>query len=210
MEEGTLPKPMVLSLDGPDPSALWPSVFRLIQALPRNAVELEIKSRSTPVTLTPVPAEGWYNPLRGLQFMTARNELPPLSFAAAMRRGLDDTGDTIRSVYAMFRSLALGLISPKALGGPLMIADYASHSARAGLGAFLQFLGVLSLNLAVINFLPIPPLDGGQMAFLIAEKLRGRPLPERALNAGTILGLLFVLSLMGFVLYQDVMRYLPG
>ncbi len=209
-ESGFLTETTTLALGGPDPSALWPSAFQLLQSLPRNAVALEIKGRNSPVTLTPEPLEGWYEPLRGLQFLTARNELPPLGFAAAMRRGLEDTSDTIRSVYAMFRSLALGLISPKALGGPLMIADYASHSARAGLEAFLQFLGVLSLNLAVINFLPIPPLDGGQMAFLIAEKLRGRPLPEKALNAGTILGLLFVLSLMGFVLFQDVMRYLPG
>jgi regulator of sigma E protease len=210
LDAGMMDKPATLALGGPDPTAYWPSAFRLMQFLPRNQVELEVKGRGALVKLTPEPAEGWFYPLRGLQFLPAQNELPPLGFAAALRRGLDDTGDTIRSVYAMFRSLALGLISPKALGGPLMIADVASRSARAGLEAFLQFLGVLSLNLAVINFLPIPPLDGGQMAFLIAEKLRGRPLPERALNAGTILGLLFVLGLMGFVLFQDVVRYLPG
>jgi regulator of sigma E protease len=210
IDSGLMAKPTTMALGGPEPSAYWPAAFRLMQALPRHQVELEVKGRGGLVKLTPEPAADWYYPLRGLQFLTAQKDLPPLGFAAALRRGLDDTRDTIQSVYAMFRNLALGLISPKALGGPLMIADYASRSARAGLEAFLQFLGVLSLNLAVINFLPIPPLDGGQMAFLIAEKLRGRPLPERALNAGTILGLLFVLGLMGFVLFQDVLRYLPG
>jgi regulator of sigma E protease len=64
--------------------------------------------------------------------------------------------------------------------------------------------------LAVLNFLPIPPLDGGQMLFLIAEKIRGRPLPDSALIAGTYVGLLLVLCLMVFVTYQDVFRLFTG
>ena len=63
---------------------------------------------------------------------------------------------------------------------------------------------MLSVNLAVINFLPIPPLDGGQMAFLVAEKIRGRPLPESALAAGTWAGIVLVGLLMIFFLGQDV------
>ena len=70
----------------------------------------------------------------------------------------------------------------------------------------IHFLGILSINLAVLNFLPIPPLDGGQMVFLLAEKVRGRPLPDSALIAGTYAGLLFVLGLMAFVIFQDVSR----
>ena len=58
----------------------------------------------------------------------------------------------------------------------------------------------------MINFLPIPPLDGGQMVFLAAEKVRGRPLPESALVAGTYLGLFLVLGLMIFVTFQDIFR----
>ena len=68
------------------------------------------------------------------------------------------------------------------------------------------FLGILSVNLAVLNFLPIPPLDGGQMVFLIAEKVRGRPLPDSAVIAGTYFGLILVLCLMVFVTYQDIFR----
>ncbi len=75
-----------------------------------------------------------------------------------------------------------------------------------GLTYLIHFLGILSINLAVLNFLPIPPLDGGQMVFLVAEKVRGRPLPDSALIAGTYLGLLFVLLLMVFVTFQDIFR----
>jgi regulator of sigma E protease len=199
-------KPLSRKLDGKE--AAWPWIFQLAQSGYR--IDLAIAGRATPVALTPEPVAGWFSPMRGLQFDTLQRPLPPLGFVQAVRRGLDETTDTIQSVYAMFRNLFAGLISPKALGGPLMIADIASRSARSGLVSFLQFLGILSLNLAVINFLPVPPLDGGQMVFLVAEKLRGRPLPERAMNTGMIVGLVLVLGLMGFVLLQDVQRYFPG
>ena len=80
--------------------------------------------------------------------------------------------------------------------------------ARLGLTYLIYFLGILSINLAVLNFLPIPPLDGGQMAFLIAEKVRGRPLPESAVVAVTYLGLALVLGLMIFVNFQDIFKLL--
>ena len=84
-----------------------------------------------------------------------------------------------------------------------MIAKVAYSAAGSSFTDLIYFLGILSINLAVLNFLPIPPLDGGQMVFLIAEKVRGRPLPESALIAGTYLGLFLVLSL-------DGVRHLSG
>ena len=86
----------------------------------------------------------------------------------------------------------------------------AYSAAGSGFTDLIYFLGILSINLAVLNFLPIPPLDGGQMVFLIAEKVRGRPLPESALIAGTYLGLFLVLCLMVFVTYQDIFRLVTG
>ena len=68
----------------------------------------------------------------------------------------------------------------------------------------------LNVLLAVFNMVPIPPLDGGQMVFLIAEKVRGRPLPDSALIAGTYVGLILVLGLMAFVIFQDVSRLVTG
>ena len=87
-----------------------------------------------------------------------------------------------------------------------MIAQVAYMTASSGFTDLVFFLGILSVNLAVLNFLPIPPLDGGQMVFLVAEKVRGRPLPESAVLAGTYFGLILVLCLMVFVTYQDVYR----
>ena len=110
-------------------------------------------------------------------------------------------------VYGTFRSLAERRVSPKNLGGPILIAQVAYYAAGSRFAELIYFLGMLSINLAVLNFLPIPPLDGGQMLFLIAEKIRGRPLPDSALIAGTYFGLLLVLSLMVF---RHLSRCLPS
>jgi regulator of sigma E protease len=110
----------------------------------------------------------------------------------------------------MFRSLAQQRVSPKVLGGPPAIAQMAYHSAASGWTDLIRFLGILSINLAVLNFLPIPPLDGGQMAFLLAEKIRGRPLPDSAVIVGSWMGLILVLTLMVFVIFQDVVRMVSG
>jgi regulator of sigma E protease len=190
-----------------DGQATWPAVESTIQDLPRHAVLLGIAGRESPVSLTPEPVAGRYNALRGLQFSTLVRPLPPMGLGPALRRGVAETYEAVTSVFATFRGLISREISAKAIGGPIMIADIASRSARAGWITFLQFLGILSLNLAVINFLPVPPLDGGQMVFLIAEKIRGRPLPDKAIAAGSIFGLVLVLGLMAFVMFQDFTRY---
>jgi regulator of sigma E protease len=185
----------------------WASTFRALQLRPLAALTLKVNNATRPVVLTPEADPSWPHPWRGLQFQPLTRRTPPMDVATALRRGLDDTLENIVSIYAMFRSLAQGRVSPKQLGGPLMIFGVAKSAAQTGFTVLVRFLGILSINLAVLNFLPIPPLDGGQMVFLMAEKVRGRPLPDSALNAGQLVGLGLVLLLMGYVLIQDILRY---
>jgi regulator of sigma E protease len=189
----------------------WAYAFQALQELPPGqAVQLTVNHSNTPITITPEADLEWYNPLRGLQFQALVIKLPPQSAQVALKRGYDDTIDNILGIYAMLRSLGQGRVSPKALAGPLTIPQIAYASATSGWTYLIHFLGILSINLAVLNFLPIPPLDGGQMAFLIAEKVCGRPLPDSAVIVGSWMGLLLVVALMVFVLYQDVARLLTG
>jgi regulator of sigma E protease len=188
----------------------WFAAFVYLQNRPVQEVKLVVNNASEPIAIKPEPDPTWYNPARGLQFFSRVRTLPAQSFAAALRSGYDLTVQNILMVYATFRSLAERRVSPKHLGGPIMIAQVAYAAAGSGFADLIHFLGFLSINLAVLNFLPIPPLDGGQMLFLIAEKVRGRPLPDSALIAGTYLGLIFVLGLMVFVTYQDVFRLFTG
>jgi regulator of sigma E protease len=188
----------------------WFAAFVYLQSRPLQEVELVVNHASKPIAIKPERDPNWYNLPRGLQFYPQIRTLPPQSFSAALRSGYDLTVQNILMVYATFRSLAERRVSPKNLGGPIMIASVAYAAAGSGFADLIHFLGFLSINLAVLNFLPIPPLDGGQMLFLIAEKVRGRPLPDSALIAGTYLGLIFVLCLMVFVTYQDVFRLFTG
>jgi len=103
-------------------------------------------------------------------------------------------------IYAMLRGLLRGTISARHLSGPIGIAYITYAAARTGPGKFLYFLGMLSVNLGVINLLPIPILDGGHLLFAGLEKLRGRPINERVRAAATYagLGLIAVVFLLAF------------
>jgi regulator of sigma E protease len=99
-----------------------------------------------------------------------------------------------------------GRIDIENLGGPLTIAYGTYRFASMDFADLVFFLGLISINLAVVNFLPIPVLDGGHMVFLIYEKIRGQPASEGVRIAATYFGLVMILSLMCFVLYLDMMR----
>jgi regulator of sigma E protease len=220
--KGTLPnkkemKPITFKFDGKTEG--WPYAFFRLQApaefpLPPGAtidraVEITTDQSARPITLVPEPDPTWFCPLRGLRFEWLKTPLPPLDFTGALRRGGRETLENVMAIYYMFRGLAQQRLSEKNFAGPIRIVGMAYSFASAGLAPFLYFLGLLSVNLAVLNFLPIPPLDGGQMAFLLAERVRGRPVPETAQAAGTYAGLLLVLGLMVLFLYQDVLSFFP-
>jgi regulator of sigma E protease len=191
-----------IKLDAKSPS--WVTAFQMLQLFPLGNVQLTVAGTQAPKTLRPEPDPTWVNPMRGLRFQTLIRSLPSQSVGEAITRGLRDTRDSIVSIYFMFRGMYQGRLGKEHIFGPVRIFGIGRRIASMGLVPFIHFLGLLSVNLAVINFLPIPPLDGGQMAFLIAEKVRGRPLPESALVAGTYAGLLLVLGLMVFVISQDI------
>ena len=96
-----------------------------------------------------------------------------------------------------------GLISPSNLSGPITIAQVAASTAEAGWVSWFGFLALLSVSLGVLNLLPIPVLDGGQLVFFGFEALLGKPLPERIQMAGYQVGVVLVLSIMVFALYND-------
>jgi regulator of sigma E protease len=111
-------------------------------------------------------------------------------------------------MYLQLRSLLTGRISSKQMGGPFAIMTQGFLFAQSGNYELLLFLAMISINLAVVNFLPIPILDGGHMVFLIYEKLRGRPPTEKVRAIGTYIGLAMIVLLMIFVFYQDFQNYL--
>jgi len=115
----------------------------------------------------------------------------------------DSTWGALTQVYTFLSKIGTQ-VPVTALGGPITIARVAGASAFEGPGAFLLFLTMLSANLAVLNFLPIPVLDGGHMVFLAWEGLRGRPAGERVVTTLTGAGMLFLLGFMAFIFALDL------
>ncbi|MGC8640281.1 MAG: site-2 protease family protein [Isosphaeraceae bacterium] len=184
----------------------WISLFYALQFRSIGPVSFVVNNGSNPIAITPEIDKSWPFPRRGLVFIPLERKIPPQGVLASMQRGLNDTIENIQSIYAMIRSLFQRRVGPKSMAGPVGIVNIAYHAASNGLTTLIYFLGLISINLAVINFLPIPPLDGGQMAFLAAEKIRGKPLPDSALVPAMYTGILLILCLFLFVTYQDVFR----
>ena len=124
----------------------------------------------------------------------------------AVIEGTKKMGELTMLTFVIIKKLFVGEISIKTLGGPLMIAQVAGQAAETGLTAFLSLMAFLSLQLGILNLLPIPVLDGGFLAFFGIEALRGKPLIEKAMAIAQQIGIGLLVLLMVFVTYNDVMR----
>ena len=124
----------------------------------------------------------------------------------AAQWGGEETRDAILQVYQTVRSMSRGSISPKEVSGPVGILSAGYKVAERGTTRLIWFLSIISANLAVMNFLPIPIVDGGLFSFLLIEKLKGSPISQRTQNIAQAVGLVLLLSVFVFATYQDVAR----
>jgi regulator of sigma E protease len=116
------------------------------------------------------------------------------------------TWDMSALTARMLWNVVMGDVSVKNISGPINIAEYAGESARLGVLAFLSFLAIVSVSLFVLNLLPIPILDGGQIVYQLAELAKGSPLSERTQAVGQQIGIVLLLVLMSFAFYNDLSR----
>ncbi len=124
----------------------------------------------------------------------------------ALEQGVLFTGRltwlTVESLY----KLAAREVPLKSIGGPILIAQVAGKQAKMGVTYLVQFMAALSVNLFLLNLLPIPVLDGGHLFFFTLEAIRGKPLPLQHREMAQGLGLMLLLALMILVFYQDILR----
>lgn len=124
----------------------------------------------------------------------------------ALPRGAAKTWEISALTVRMLARMVVGDVSVRNLSGPINIAAYAGDSAQAGFGAFLSFLAVVSVSLGILNLLPVPLLDGGQIVYQLMEVVKGSPLSERAMAFGQQIGILLLIVLMSFAFYNDLSR----
>ncbi len=199
-------------MDMPDSDNWWAHADFTLQQDMLELKELLLKvgrgDETAEVELKAAADPDWPLDQRGLVLLRDVRTQRADGIWSAMTLGVERTYRSVYQIYLNLYGIVSGRLSVKNLGGPIMIATTAYDVAGENFYMFLLFLGIISINLAVINFLPIPVLDGGHMVFLIYEKLRGRPASEPVRALATYIGLALIASLMLFVIILDVRRLL--
>lgn len=119
-----------------------------------------------------------------------------------------ETWDKTLFILGSVKKMVIGLISIENVSGPITIAQVAGSTASYGLNVYLQFLGLLSISLGVMNLLPIPVLDGGRLLFIFLEMITGGPLPQRIQAYGMQIGVMLISGIMLLAVFNDVNRLL--
>ncbi len=214
-QSGLMSGDLIVTADG-EPVNDWREWVDFVRSRPGTVVALEISRDGSlqPLSLqigsvetdegrigrigagVRVP-EGLYDGILAVQ------RFGPLdSLGQAMGRTWEMSSLTVRLIYRMLR----GDVSARNISGPINIAQVAGYTARAGLASFLNFLAIVSISLGILNLLPVPMLDGGQIAYQLAEVVKGSPVSERAQMLGQQVGIALLLILMSFAFYNDIVN----
>ncbi|MEE8149636.1 MAG: RIP metalloprotease RseP, partial [candidate division Zixibacteria bacterium] len=132
------------------------------------------------------------------------------SLVTATVEGFVVTHVIVRETFKFIKQLVTGQASTKMIGGPLFIARQSGKEASRGAANLFFFMALLSVNLAVLNIMPIPILDGGHLVFLAIEKLKGSPLSIKVRGIAQQIGMVLLFSMIIFVTYNDILRAFKG
>ena len=203
----------IVSLNG-EPIREWDELSSGIKASQGEPLNLQIRRESqemTTITVQPAKKEGknifgekrdeWMIGI-GSQVSIEKGNAG-LAIVRAFRQTYDYAKLTLLALYKMVK----GEVSPRNLGGPILIAQMAGQQAQEGLGSFLAFIAVLSINLGVLNLLPIPVLDGGHLLFFLVESVIGRPVSVRHREMAQQVGIFLLMLLMIYAFYNDIARF---
>jgi regulator of sigma E protease len=200
---------------GSTPIVQWGDVLGLLDRSAGQPLEIEVGRaggrlaiKVTPAADSVKAADGTFRRVGRVGMGVATQfRAEKYSFPEALGAGAEATvmaaGQIVRTVRGMFT----GHISSREVGGPILIGQLAGQSIRLGFEPFLEFMALISVNLAVLNLLPVPVLDGGQLLFLVAEGVARRPLPLMVRERLTTVGLVLVMMLMVFSFSNDVRRW---
>jgi regulator of sigma E protease len=199
---------VILSANG-QPIEDWNQWVEFLRSRPGEQVELAVLRGDTELTLNAtldsVTEDGRIVGQIGLR-RPEFHSLQRYGVLESVPRAIEKTWDMITFTVSIVGHMVTGEVSLKNMSGPLSIADIAGSAAAAGLVYFLSVLAAVSISLGILNLLPIPLLDGGQIVYQLAEWVKGAPLSERAMILGQQIGIFLVIALTGFAFYNDIVR----
>ncbi len=215
-EAGFQPGDRIVSVEGQRVRA-FDELRLLVQQSPGSPIRVGVDRDGERQTLSVVPRSVriWSDVIRdsveiGQIGVTSDPEAGyrTLSWAEAIPEGTYRTWYWVRITFEFIGQLVSGQSSAKEVGGPILIGQLSGEAARAGIWSLLSFMAIISVNLAILNLLPVPVLDGGHLTFLAFEGVRGRALSIEQRIRLTQVGMVLVVGLMVWVITNDVLRLL--
>ena len=208
----------VVAVDGA-PVTRWNEVVELVGAAPGRTIALDISRGDSPIRIEVRPeSTAEPNPVSGAMDTVGRiGAAPtgtivrtPVALGEAVSRGWEVSWGMAVAVVGIVKGLFSGAVSVNNLGGPIAIAQVSVEAARGGLEPLFGLLAFLSINIAILNLLPIPILDGGQILMNVAESVKGSPFSMRTREAIMRIGLVAIGLLFAFVMFNDIKRLLQS
>lgn len=204
----------IVALDGM-PVGEWEQLAKGIHGSPGKAVRLTVEREGQRYELAVTPRPTRQQGAAGTEEIgligigpAPESQYRRLSPVAAFAAGVKKTVDLSVLIVQGFVKLIQAKISPKTIGGPILIAQMAGEVVQRGPVELLSFTALLSINLAILNLLPIPVLDGGHLLFSLIEWLRGKPVSLRRREIAQQVGMVLLVGLMIFALSNDISRWL--
>ena len=214
-EAGLLRGDRIVGIEG-QPIEKWEELAKQIHQSPGRPVRLTVEREGRRFDLAVAPKATKQKNLFGEEqeigllgiapaeeFLTERTN-PITAFGRAVYK----TYDLSVLILITFGKLLQGVVPAKTIGGPLLVAQMAGEQARLGVLNLLFFTALLSINLGVLNLLPIPILDGGHLFFALIEAARGKPVSLKKREMAQQVGLVLLVALMIFAFYNDIFRLL--
>ncbi len=183
----------------------WEAMNKAIRANGMKTLALKVRRKDGSTDTVSVEPGGRASLFAaGYEFTHAMSLAQESNFFAAVGMGLDRSVRSLQQVVLTLKNLVTQRVSIRHIGGPIKIAQVTYAYLENGWAGYLYILALISMNLAVINMLPIPVLDGGQIVLLTAEKIRGAPLPDKVVGYFQAVGLVLLLALIALALTNDI------
>jgi regulator of sigma E protease len=188
------------------------AIARTINAQADQSVTVRWEREGVVMEATVVPEAAEVRPdsTIGRIFFDQHYESRPVGVFEGLRFGYLATTRTISSTFDTLSDFFLGRLGMNAVGGPIRIGQVAGEMLRWSFGHLMQFIAFFSVNLFLLNLLPIPVLDGGHVVFILLEMIFRRQVHERVQAIATQVGLIMLLLFMTFVIVYDVLKLIPG
>jgi regulator of sigma E protease len=185
----------------------WEELLQIVTSNKDKEMEITWARNYERITKTIKPKKNEENAhgLIGIKFRE-KKIIRQYGLTGACVVGTQKTIVNVKRIYLTLQGFFSKRLSTKALGGPVLIAQASYESAKSGMGKLLYFLAIISINLAVLNILPIPVLDGGHLLFLGVEKIKGSPVSEKTLAIANYIGFAMIITLMIYATKNDIMR----